>query len=172
MGKSSYKGIGFAASWRLRAQKDLSPITRDLPEGVTIFSTKVSGGQTHLKGVLQQAFESSNHGITLARNSAIDLLMRLTCQSQIKDAVEVSGISSTQMVGAFGFVQRKESIDSTVEKVEMILGEIFERDDKLLEMDDARMRHVRRLHSIPENFPDSQVVDFLLEKSALLCFSK
>ena len=84
LGRSSYKRIGFAAAWKLKTKKDLSSIARSLPDGVTIFSTTITAGQAHLKGVLVQASESSNRGFALARNDAIDLLMRLTCQSQSK----------------------------------------------------------------------------------------
>ena len=171
-GKSSNKRIGFAAAWKLCAKRDLSSMTRNLPDSVAIFSTEISAGQAHLKGVLVQASESSDRGITLARNSAIDLLMRLTCQSQIKEAMRVSDISSTQEVGAFGFVVQNENIDSKIEKVEAILGDISDRDDLLLDMSNAKAEYLKKLHSIPQSFTDSQVVDFLLEKSSLLCFSK
>jgi len=172
LGKSSYKRIGFAAAWKLSAKKDLSSITRSLPDGVTIFSAKITAGQAHLKGVLVQASESSDRGFALARNSAIDLLMRLTCQSQIKEAMRISGISSIQKVGAFGFAIETEDFDLTIERIERLLGDISERDDSLLNLNNAKVAYLRKLHSIPQSFSDSQLVDFLLERSSLLCFSK
>ena len=164
--------IGFAVAWKLSAKRNLSSVTNKLPENVTIFSTKISAGQAHLKGVLVQASESSKRGLTLARNSSIDLLMRLTCQSQIKDAMRISGISSIQKIGAFGFALDDEDLGLRIQRVEAVLGRALEREDSLLEMNLAKRKFLRKLHSIPQSFPDSRIADFLLEKSSLLCFSK
>ena len=49
-GKSSNKRIGFAAAWKLSAKKDLSSITRNLPDGVTIFSTEDIRGRSAPEG--------------------------------------------------------------------------------------------------------------------------
>ena len=164
---------GFASAWKLDKSRDLSEVTSSLPEGVTIFSTRISAGKKHLKGVLAQAAEGSIRGNLLARNKAIDLLMRLTAQSQIKEAVAISKISSTKTIGAFGFVPEDQDANAIVKQVEGSLGSsILRRDDSLLELNAAKVAYLRKIHSIPAGFPDSLIVEFLLEKSSLLVFSK
>ena len=49
------------------------------------------------------------------------------------------------------------------------MGDISERDDSLLDMNNAKVEYLRKLHSIPQSFPDSQIVDFLTGK-VLTCF--
>ena len=165
---------GFAAAWKLGRMKDLSTITRSLPDGVAIFSPSICAGPLHLRGVLEQALQSRNrgNGMLLARNSAIDLLMRLTCQSQIKEAMRVSGIASTNSLGAFGFADEESKISLLLDRVKSALGTAVCEDYSLLGVDSKKIRYLRELHSIPGSVPDGSIVNYLLESSALLCLSK
>ena len=123
--------FGFSMAYQLHGTFDIRSASKRLPEAVTICNPKLVAGQYHVLGILSQAKEYWLRSETLARNKSIDLLMRITCQKQIADAVIASGISKTDAVAIFGFVKNESQINSIIEIIKSVAKDMKRGDDLL-----------------------------------------
>lgn len=163
--------VGFAAEIKMRSESDLSNIAKGLPEGVTLCIPLLIAGLPHIEGVLKQAAEYWNRRLQLARNRSIDLLMRVTCQKQIADAVQLSGLARTSAVVVFGLVDPAFNVEAMLNDLLFKLGGAVAQEDLLVLADD-KVRYLKKVHSLPEWIRTDQIVPILLERAVLLAFSK
>ena len=95
----------FAAAYSLDDFQNLTPLTSSLPDGVVLCDSEIVAGIDHVEQILFQASDYWQRKGKIARKKSIDLLMRITCQRQINDAIILSKISKTKSVVIFGIVQ-------------------------------------------------------------------
>lgn len=169
--RQTIQSISFARGYRLSKALDLSDFAKRLHEGVVVCNPWMIAGVEHLQSVFIQAEEYWQRKQPLARNRSIDLLMRVTCQRQISDAVKGSGISKIDKLALFGLVESEDSIDESVSLLQNQVGEI-KRSDSLLLLDKKKERYLKEFHNLPKSLSRNQLLVTLKEKSVLLAFSK
>jgi tRNA threonylcarbamoyladenosine modification (KEOPS) complex Cgi121 subunit len=160
----------FAAAFSLGGTFDLAPFTTALPEAVVVCDSNIVAGTEHIEQVLFQAHEYWKRDGELARKKSIDLLMRITCQRQISDAIVLSKIEKMNVCAIFGLVT---SIDMIGKSLQVIVSNFpsAQRDDTLLDMGKRKTEFLRKVHRLPKTFKKSKVLVALKERSALLVFS-
>lgn len=161
--------ISFGAGFWFDEPKDLTQVAKDLEEGISICASKFIAGPRHLKNVLYQASEYWRRGKRLARNPSIDLLMRVLCQSQISKAVELSQVSFAREIAVFGISKQPSSLEGVFDTLVKVGGK---GNDKLLEITVQKAKFLKEFHGLPNACNEDQICDLLVEKSALLVFSK
>lgn len=166
---SNSASFGFARAFRFRLNQDLSHVARGLVEGVAMCTPRYIAGPEHARRILIQASEYWKRDMKLARNKSIDLLMRITCQSQISTALKLSKVSDAKQIGLFGLVENAGDAELSMSKL-LALGAI--RDDSLLKLDPRKEIFLKKFHNLPKWCTGNQVLDLLEEKSVLLVFSK
>jgi tRNA threonylcarbamoyladenosine modification (KEOPS) complex Cgi121 subunit len=162
--------MGFAAAFSWDDYQDLTSLTRSLPEGVVVCDSGIVAGVEHLEQILFQANDFWLRNGVIARKKSIDLLMRITCQRQINDAIALSKISETRSVVIFGIVKSLSVAEDSL----LLLTSRYpaaKRNDALIELDREKVKSLRELHNLPKSFGGDQVRVALKEKSALLVFS-
>ena len=159
--------LAFRRAYRFPKTSDLRNLATRLPQGSVVCSPSLIAGKSHLDSILEQAAEYWARGMFLARNKSIDLLMRLTCQSQISKALEASAIASCNNVALFGLVRDSTGIANS-EKLMSELGEI--RDDSLMDLNTNKIRFLHQFHSLPDWVEKEKIPQLLQEKSAILVF--
>ena len=149
---------------------DLAPFTISLPETVVVCDSNIIAGTEHIEQVLFQAHEYWKREGEIARKKSIDLLMRITCQRQISDAIVLSKIEKTDVCAIFGIIR---SIDMIGKTLQLIVSNFpsAQRDDTLLDMGKRKTEFLKKVHHLPKSFSKSKVLVALKEKSALLVFS-
>ena len=161
--------VGFAFAFKFAQETDLRQLSLSFEEGVAICAAKCVGGVEHAQRITIQARESWRRGIFLARNRSIDLLMRLTCQSQISTAVSISELDKIKEVALVGVTNGRNAIDR---QTSLLLSAGASRDDSLLDLSDGKKEYLKKIHKLPKNCSDIQLLGFLEEKAALLALSK
>ena len=99
------------------------------------------------------------------------LLMRITCQKQIADAVIASGISKTDAVAIFGFVKNESQINSIIEIIRSVAKDM-KRGDDLLSLDREKQNYLETFHKLPRWLSKDHLLVALKEKSVLLALAK
>jgi tRNA threonylcarbamoyladenosine modification (KEOPS) complex Cgi121 subunit len=164
--------VSFASGFSFKGEgRDLRVLATRLEPGAAICQSRFVAGGPHVRAILYQASESWRRGLRLAKNPSIDLLLRVTCQSQISRALEASGLEDSKSVALFGLLDSKDG----VERCRSILLEEeggAVRDDSLLDLTPAKEVFLRRFHGVPPRFNSVQLVSLLEERSALLVLSK
>lgn len=161
--------FGFVRGFRFRQRQDCSTVAKMLEEGVAICAPKYIAGPEHVRRILIQASEYWRLEKKLARNKSIDLLMRITCQSQISSALKLSGVSYAKQLALFGLIENAREADRWCSRL-LAAGAI--PDDSILKLTSERELFLKRFHDLPRWCMGSQIVDLLEEKSVLLVFSK
>ena len=161
--------VGFAFAFEFARETDLRPLSLSFDEGVAICAAKCIGGVEHALRITRQAHESWRRGIFLARNRSIDLLMRLTCQSQISTALSISGLNKIKEVALVGVANDRNAIDG---QSSLLLCAGAPRKDSLLNLSEDKKEYLKKIHKLPMKCSDSQLLGFLEEKAALLALSK
>jgi len=163
--------FGFQMAYQLGGSFDVRSASKRLPESVIICSPIFVAGPDHIDGILSQAKEYWQRSETLARNKSIDLLMRITCQRQIADALTASGISNTDALAIFGLVKTETEIKDAVDIIRSVAKDM-KRNDKLLSLDNEKQKFLQKFHTLPRWLSKDQLVVALKEKSVLLVLSK
>ncbi len=148
---------------------DLQPTAKRLPEGVVVCCAKIVAGPQHMDAILNQAREYWKRGEFLARNRSIDLLMRITCQRQISEAVSASEIDKAREIALFGLVTHESQIRKSTEIIEAVSRHLV-RDDDMMMLDRNKLEYLRKFHKLPTWFSETQLVTALKERSVLLIF--
>ena len=165
------ESFGFAVGFRLSMTTDVSQFAKQVPQSVVLCTPRIIAGNQHVFPILSQSHESAKRGILLARNRSIDLLMRITCRSQISEAIIVSEISKTDRLAIFGFVKDESEIDAIHSRLRDQFGEI-ERKDSLLLLTKEKAKFLKQLHKLPSWLNDDQLFVALKERSALLVLDR
>ncbi|HVB11579.1 MAG TPA: KEOPS complex subunit Cgi121 [Nitrososphaerales archaeon] len=163
--------FGFQMAYQMEGTFDVRSASKKLLEGVIICSPKLIAGQDHIDAILSQAKEYWLRNETLARNKSIDLLMRITCQRQISDALVASGISNADALAIFGLVKTESEIKDAVEIIRSVAKDM-KRSDNLLSLDNEKQKFLQKFHKLPRWLSKDQLVVALKEKSVLLVLSK
>ena len=163
--------LGFMTAYKLNGIFDLRATAKSLPEGVVACDIALIAGPEHVEGVLNQAAEYWDRNETLAKNRSIDLLMRITCEKQIIEAVSASGLSRTGAVAIFGYVGNESHIEKSEEIIRTFARD-SEAKDELLSLGQERQNHLKEFHKLPVWLNRDQLLIALKEKSVLLIFAK
>ena len=161
--------VGFAYAYRFDEGVNVPNIAKSLAEGVVACSPMYIAGTEHIRRVLDHAAEYWVRKMFIARNRSIDLLMRVTCQSQISKALMASKGTNLKELAIFGLSQNQKDMEKVAIAMEKAGGV---REDSLLELSSGKEAFLRKLHGIPSRCPRTQIVDLLGEKSVLLIFAK
>jgi len=97
--------------------------------------------------------------------------MRLTCRSQIANAIEISGIKETNSVALLGLVSSEIEVDNLV-KTFLIKFEQANQDLELLAMNGEKAKKLKKIHGFSSALTRDQLLAALQERSVLLIFSK
>ena len=168
--KPDEQSLCFAAGFTLGGTFDLAPLTGSLPEAVVVCDSSMVAGIEHLEQVLFQAHEFWKGGGGLAKKKSIDLLMRITCQRQISDAISLSKIENASNIAIFGIVKSRELVEKSLQLIFSRFPSA-KREDTLLELGKQKTEFLRKVHGLPRSLTRSQIVVALKERSALLVFS-
>lgn len=132
-------------------------------------SAKIVFGPEHAREILIQAAESWSRDLPLARNKSIDLLMRISCQSQITEAIKASELEKSRDIALLGLVK-------TVSEIQHIERGLFskgaKRKDSVILPNKRKENSLRKLHDFPESVSKDQLSYLLAEKAALLILDK
>jgi tRNA threonylcarbamoyladenosine modification (KEOPS) complex Cgi121 subunit len=161
--------LGFGAAFKLEKKSDLSAVAKKMPERVAICNPILIAGFSHLEGVLRQASVSWNHRIELARNTSIDLLMRISGRRQIAEAIALSSLDKADRFAVFGMLDSEERISELFDMIGRLPG-VMSRDDRLLLMDQTKRKRLLSIHSLPKWLGEDQLVTILREESVILPF--
>ncbi len=161
--------VAFALSFSFVKETDLRDFANSLPDSVLLCQSALVAGAEHAYGILNQAAEYWTRDQVLARKQSIDILMRLTCQSQISSALAASKLEGAKEVALIGMVE-SPSIVNSLEQSIMKFG--AKRDNSLLELSRAKEIFLKRFHSLPKWVSKNQLVPLLSEKAVLLAFSR
>ncbi len=162
---------GFAQAYKSETALDFIPLVRKLPEKIVLCSPNLIAGKEHVRRDLFQAAMYWGRGISLARNKSLDLLMRISCQSQIEKAIELSGISETDRIAIFGLAASPRVFEASVSLLENYDSAI-KRDDSFLELNFKKARFLRKLHNFPPSCSYEQLLVYLRERSVLLILDR
>ncbi len=160
---------GFCRAFRFKDYRDLSSFSLNLNPGIALCLPKYIAGSEHVRRILVQASEYWKRETILARKRSIDLLMRITCQSQIASALKLCNISCIKQIAMFGLVQSASDVELLSSDINSLGG--FPADD-LLRLTSVKKEFLSKFHNLPEQCNTSQLIDYLEEKSVLLVFSK
>ncbi len=161
----------FLRGYHVESKIDLRPVTKRFKEGIVLCSADLVAGPMHVRRISVQAWEYWRRGYNLARNKSIDLLMRVTCQSQIASATRLSNLIGPGRVVLFGIVQNKEDAEEAEEILIKFEGGI-RRDDAVSRLTREKASKLRNLHKIPFSCTKEMLINLLQEKSILLSFEK
>jgi tRNA threonylcarbamoyladenosine modification (KEOPS) complex Cgi121 subunit len=162
--------VFFGTAFSLDMYQDLTSLTRRIPDGVVVCDSRMIGGIEHLEHVLFQANDYWLRNAELARKKSIDLLMRITCQRQINDAIDLSKISRTDSFALFGMVKSIATLEKLLQEV-TTFSPRAKRNNALLELDREKVDFLKKVHKLPKALGKDRVLVALKEKSALLVFS-
>jgi tRNA threonylcarbamoyladenosine modification (KEOPS) complex Cgi121 subunit len=165
------KSICFATAFRLDRKRDLTSFAKALPEGVVLCDTGIIAGLEHLEAILLQTREYWQRNERLVRNGSIEILMRLSAEKQISDAVEASKIQATDSVTLLGLADKVEEISKFIELFQTTFQN-YSQDLRLLDLDREKARHLKGAHGLLASSPDKKLLIALQELSVLLIFSK
>jgi tRNA threonylcarbamoyladenosine modification (KEOPS) complex Cgi121 subunit len=163
------KPIGFAKGFALEKAIDLTLVATSLPEGIVLCDSRLVAGPAHIRALLLQAAEYWARGLFLARNKSIDLLMRLSCQSQISQAIEMSNLRRAKSIALLGIVNDPKQIDDAGSEIMRLGGK---PSDSGLFLTKKKEKFLRNLHGLPDAITSDQLPLMLAEKSVLLIFDK
>jgi tRNA threonylcarbamoyladenosine modification (KEOPS) complex Cgi121 subunit len=161
--------IGFLRAYKFVQVKNLKDTASKLTEGIALCSPKLLGGKDHAKLVLIQALEYWKRNQSLARNRSLDLLMRISCTSQIESAIDMSSLDVAKKVAVIGLAENAEIIEE-VERALKDMGGL--RDDRLFALGKSKELFLRKIHKIPDIVKSDHVADWLAEKSILLALER
>ena len=126
-------------------------------------------GIRHLQLLLKQAYEASRRGLTYAKQPEIDLLARVACENQLKEAVEKVGLKPLRM-NILALLLGEGPFPTEVLKMLEALGTL---DDSVIELTKEKSAKLLSQHALAQaqnsTLIDEDPLPYLLaEKSALL----
>ncbi len=128
-------------------------------------------GIEHLEAILTQTKEYFDRNQRLVRNGSLEILMRITCQRQISEAIAASHIEDTERVAILGLVHSEREIETSIERLYSICETVV-LDNSLLELNKEKAARLKRFHRLPSSLTMDKLQTALQERSILLMFSK
>ncbi|HXQ92850.1 MAG TPA: KEOPS complex subunit Cgi121, partial [Nitrososphaerales archaeon] len=161
----------FAIAFDLGRRYDLTAVAKEFPEGVVLCNPGLIAGIGHLEEILLQTKEYWDRNQRIVRNGSLEILMRITCQRQISEAIVASQIADTETVALLGFVASENEIEASIERLYSACKSIV-TDNSLLDLTREKASKLRRFHRLPSSLPLDKLQTALQERSILLIFSK
>jgi len=139
---------------------------------IQIINAKFVAGLDHVSKIAYQVLIDRQRKKLLVHKEDLHLLMKITCQDQIDQAIKVGGIRNGLMdVVVIGFGQKKD-----IEGVSQTLNDLFGRDfNEIILLIPSRQKFLMSFHKIPKDLViriekrGKDITDILVEKAALLC---
>jgi sulfur-carrier protein len=121
-------------------------------------------GEEHLVGVLRIALEAEKRKTMLTNSREMELLIRLTGTNQIEEAIRRAGLKK-ETAGCFiAFSQESESL----RQFESQIKSEFDLNDSVLKPSKEKRIRLASMLSFPNELNDSEFLQYLLEKAAIL----
>jgi tRNA threonylcarbamoyladenosine modification (KEOPS) complex Cgi121 subunit/molybdopterin converting factor small subunit len=121
-------------------------------------------GADHLLGVLRITLEAEKRKIMLANKRETEILLRLSCTGQISEAMKRAGLKE-ETAGCFVAISSKRKPSSKfAEQMKME----FETNDSVLDSSKEKRVRLMGLLGIDEKFDSGELLQYLLEKAAIL----
>ncbi|MFQ6011336.1 MAG: KEOPS complex subunit Cgi121 [Nitrososphaerales archaeon] len=139
---------------------------------IQLMNAKFVAGLDHVSKIAFQVSMDMRKENLLANREELHLLMKMTCQDQIEQAIKVGGLGreSSDLV-AIGLGKKRD-----IEKVSRTLNELFGSDaDRIVLLTPSRKKFLMSFHRIPVELVNRlekrgmDITDILAEKAALLC---
>src|SRR5215210_4642896 len=128
-------------------------------------SANVVYGEEHLVGVLRIALEAEKRKIMLTNRREMELLIRLTGTNQIEEAIRRAGLKKDTAGCLIAFSQDSESL----RQFESQIRREFDLNDSVLKPSkEKRIRLASMLGFFPNKLNDSEFLQCLLEKAAIV----
>jgi tRNA threonylcarbamoyladenosine modification (KEOPS) complex Cgi121 subunit len=128
-------------------------------------------GIEHVEAILIQTKEYFDRNERLVRNGSLDILMRITCQKQISEAISASKIANTETVAILGLVNSEKDIESAIYRLYSTCKAAI-TDNSLLELNKEKATKLKQFHQLPGTLSRERLQTALQERSILLMFSK
>jgi tRNA threonylcarbamoyladenosine modification (KEOPS) complex Cgi121 subunit len=161
----------FAIAFDLGRPYDLTVVAKESSEGVVLCNPGLIAGIGHLEEILLQTKEYWDRNQRIVRNGSLEILMRITCQRQISEAIVASQIADTRSVALLGLVASDKEVEASIERLYSTCRSIV-TDNSLLEFTKEKATKLRRFHRLPSSLPLDKLQTALQERSILLIFSK
>lgn len=121
-------------------------------------------GSKHLELIIKQSFESWKRGITYADQNDIDLIIRLACDLQIKDALKKVGIKSGIMDIVLIAIGKKDIVNQFYNLAKQI-GHVS---NQPLELTKEKIQFLKDEYHINDEFIQATVKKEEIDKLPLL----
>jgi tRNA threonylcarbamoyladenosine modification (KEOPS) complex Cgi121 subunit len=136
---------------------------------IVLIDADFIAGIRHLQLLLKQAYEASRRGLTYAKQPEIDLLARVACENQLKEAVEKVGLKPRRM-SILALLLGEGPFPAEVLKM---LEELGTLDDSVIELTEEKSAKLLSQHALAQaqtsTLTDEDPLPYLLaEKAALL----
>jgi len=162
--------VCFATAFRFANYLNLTSTAKNLPEGTVICNPRLIAGLEHVEAVLLQTREYWKRDERLARNGSIEILMRISCSSQISEALEASALNNVNKIALLGLTSSLKEADRIVKRFQSEPYLAVASPD-LLGVDERKAIWLKKFHGLPQNLSDNQLRVALQERSVLLIFS-
>jgi tRNA threonylcarbamoyladenosine modification (KEOPS) complex Cgi121 subunit len=149
----------------------LTTVAKEFPEGVVLCNPGRIAGIRHLEEILIQTREYWDRNLRIVRNGSLEILMRITCQGQISEAIDASQIADTEAVALLGLVASEKEIEASIERLYSICKSMMS-DNSLLELTKEKAMKLRQFHRLPSSLTFDKLQTALQERSILLIFSR
>ncbi len=164
--------------WGFRKIKGMNPpelfdrLRNNHPEVVIqIINAKFVAGLDHVRKIAYQVLLDIQKKNLLVQKEDLHLLMKMTCQDQIDQAIKVGGLAGSIDVVVIGLGKKRD-----VDDVSLTLNKLFGKDsNEVILLVPARQKFLMSFHNIPKHLILSlekrgrDITDILVEKAALLC---
>lgn len=139
---------------------------------IQIIDAKFVAGIDHVSKIAFQVLKDIQRKNLLAQKEELHLLMKMTCQDQIDQAIKVGGLQNGSLdVVVIALGKKKDT-----EKVSQTLSELFGSEtNSIIHLQHSREKFLMSFHKIPRDLiirlekRGKDMTDILAEKAALLC---
>jgi tRNA threonylcarbamoyladenosine modification (KEOPS) complex Cgi121 subunit len=133
------------------------------------FNTEVIFGIQHLIEALKITLESLRRGITVAHRPELDLMLRISCTTQISEAIQYAGIRSGKGVCLVIFSKNKQDL---VKARDYILAKLPESDHSKHSINTCTRNTIATKLGLEANShylaDDTEFLKYLIERAALI----
>lgn len=162
--------VCFATVFRFEDYLDFTMTAKKLPEGAVLCNPRLVAGLEHLESVLFQTREYWKRGERLARNGSIEILMRISCRSQISEAVQASGLKRANKIALFGLSSSLSQVRKLYEEFRSEFPQAIPSLN-LFALKKEKSVWLKKYHELPNSLSDKELQVALQERSVLLIFS-
>ena len=142
---------------------------------IQIINAKFVAGLEHVRKITFQVLIDMQKKNLLVRKEDLHLLMKMTCQDQIDQAIKVGGLRKGSIdVVVIGLGKKKH-----IEDLSQTLNELFgSESNEVILLLPSRQKFLMSFHKIPRDLiirlesRGKDITDILVEKAALLCLQE